>query len=69
MSAPIEPRVRYQAQFWHPKIGGWWDAGISEKRATDAREHFRGMDYAPLKTRIVKQTTTSEIVEEMEQKQ
>ncbi len=65
MSAQLEPRVRYQAQVCAPESGEWWDRGGREKSAEDAKSTLSGK----WKSRIVKQTTTFEVVEEMEPKQ
>lgn len=62
----LEPRVTYQAEWFNPKVCEWWDVGIAEKKAIDAHKHLRGMIYTPLEARIIKTTTTYEVVEEME---
>ena len=68
MSEPIEPRVRFQAQFFHPLHNEWWEAGYEGKFPSDAHDNLREDFYKDVKTRIVKQTTTFEVVEEMEPK-
>jgi len=60
----IQPRVRFQAQAFAPKTGEWWDRSGPEKTMECAKENLCGSKI--WKTRIVKQTTTFEVVEEME---
>lgn len=70
MSAPTELRVMFQAQYWHANFGEWWDAGEPHKTHEYAKAHLSAFLNNPcrLKTRIIKLTTTFEVVEEMEPK-
>lgn len=69
MSAPIEPRVRYQAQFFHPRIKEWCDTGVGQPSIEHADFAIGEIVKMRNKIRILKATTTFEVVEEMEPKQ
>lgn len=60
----LEPRVRFQAQFLHPRLNEWWDADEPRSDIEDAKIDANYRDNR--KTRILKTTTTFEVVEEME---
>lgn len=67
MSAPMEPRVEYQAQ-WISPMQFWMAIGDEESSIEMARICAERALFANYKRRIVKITTTYEVVEEMEPK-
>jgi len=60
----IQPRVRFQAQFFHQRANEWWDADEPRSNIEDAKIDAAYRNNK--KTRILKTTTTFEVVEEME---
>ncbi len=61
----MEPRVRYQAQWYSLIWREWTDAGEPEKDVESAKANLSG---SMVDSRILKTTTTFEVVEEMEPK-
>jgi len=62
----IQPRVRFQAQQFTESLGEWWDVGHTCRGVAECKESMSDFPDPGWKRRIVRETTTFEVVEEME---
>lgn len=67
MSEPIEPKVRFQTEWMSPHKE-WWALGDEQENIERARHDADRALFANFKRRLIKITTTFEVVEEMEPK-